>query len=97
MRQFLCSLTLLTAAALLPGVPRAEGPGPYAPDEAMRRAEDLAREGLDKLLEAVEALKDAVPQYGVPYIDPQGNIVFPRLPPGAPAPSVQPGKSPLRS
>jgi hypothetical protein len=63
----------------------------------MRRAEDLAREGLDKLLDAVEALKDAIPQFGVPYIDPQGNIVIPRLPPGVSAPAAQPGKNPLRS
>jgi hypothetical protein len=60
----------------------------------MRRAEELARDGMDKLLRALETLRDAVPQYGVPYVDGDGNIVIPRLPPGE---TTRPGGKPLRS
>ena len=88
--------SLILAASLLPAAVCAETPAPqpYAPDEAMRHAEELAREGMDKLLRALETLRDAVPQYGAPYVDRDGNIVIPRLPPGDT--TSQRGK-PLRS
>jgi hypothetical protein len=88
--------SLILAASLLPAVVCAETPAPQplVPDEAMRRAEELAREGMDKLLRALETLRDAVPQYGVPYMDPDGNIVIPRLPPGE---TTGQGGKPLRS
>jgi hypothetical protein len=87
--------SLILAASLVPAAVCAETPPqPYAPDEAMRHAEELAREGMDKLLRALETLRDAVPQYGVPYMDKDGNIVIPRLPPGE---TTGRGNRPLRS
>jgi hypothetical protein len=87
--------SLILAASLVPAAVCAETqPQPYAPDEAMRHAEELAREGMDKLLRALETLRDAVPQYGAPYMDRDGNIVIPRLPPGE---TTGQGGKPLRS
>jgi hypothetical protein len=43
--------------------------------------EDLAREGAERLLRALEGLLHAIPQYGMPRVEENGDIVIPRLNP----------------
>ena len=61
--------------------------------ETWQHAEKLAREGIDNLLRSFDALRDAVPRYGMPYIAPDGSIVIPRqaIPPSGP------GEKPLHT
>ena len=54
-------------------------------------AEDLAREGVDKLLKALEQLLQAVPQYEPPIVNKNGDIIIRRKhPPQTPAPEERP-------
>ncbi len=70
-----------------PPQPRAERPAggvPPAPSE-------LAREGLAKMLQALEAIVQSVPQYHMPEITENGDIVIRRKKPDqAPAPAPPP-------
>ncbi len=45
-------------------------------------AEELAREGADTVLRALDELIDAVPQYEWPEITEDGDIILRRVPPG---------------
>lgn len=77
------TLLLLTAPAY------AERPADlFSPQdtEEWRRAEQSAREALEKLIRSFDLLLQTMP-YGVPRVDEDGNIVIPRqhphpLPPG---------------
>lgn len=54
-------------------------------------AEDLAREGVDKLLKALEQLLRAVPQYEPPFVNKNGDIIIRRRHPlPAPRPEEKP-------
>lgn len=92
----LCLLLMLLAT---PSAARAGAEGPPLPGfdpETWERAENLAREGFDKLLRSLDALRQAVPRYGMPYIAPDGSIVIPRQVP-SPAVPPGPGEKPLRT
>jgi hypothetical protein len=52
---------------------------PAAADERAQ-AEDLAREGANKLMRAFELFIDSLPRYEAPRIAPNGDIVIPRAP-----------------
>jgi hypothetical protein len=79
---------LPTGAAEPPAGKPPETP-PEDPGEALQRAEDYAKDGIEKLFRSFEMLLDAVP-YGAPYVDDKGNIVIPRKPaaPGTPGRSA---------
>ena len=54
-------------------------------------AEDLAREGVQKLLKALEQLLQAVPQYEPPIVNKNGDIIIRRKhPPQTPGPQERP-------
>lgn len=44
-----------------------------------RSAESLAKEGLAKLLDAMQLLIDEIPQYAAPEVLPNGDIIIRRL------------------
>lgn len=78
----------LLPSLFLAGTLAAAGPAApaFAADSASGKdpsAEDLAREGVDKLMEALELLLESVPQYGLPEMRENGDIVIPRLNPDA--------------
>jgi hypothetical protein len=53
-------------------------------------ANELALEGIGKLMRALELFMQSIPAYGQPYIDDDGNIVIPRvIDPEAP-PALEP-------
>ena len=59
------------------------------------RSAELAREGIEKLMRALEKFIDAIPLYGAPYINERGDIVIPRLDPDTPRrPSPKPESEP---
>jgi hypothetical protein len=64
-----------------PAVAAEDQPLPF-PDqqtqEQWKRAERLAHRGVEELLRSFELFKDALPEYGVPYINRDGDIVIPR-------------------
>jgi hypothetical protein len=71
--------TLLLAHA--PAVAADDRP-PSFPDpqtqEQWKRAHELARRGMQELLQSFELFKEGLPEYGTPYIDQNGDIVIPR-------------------
>ena len=90
----LAAVLLLTHA---PALAAAQDRNPSFPDEETqqewRRAQELARSGMKDLLQSLEALKNSLPEYGLPYVDPIGNIVIPRkrrMPPNFQTPVPEP-------
>lgn len=63
-------LTILVAAPAA-----ADDPPAMPPPEAS----ELALEGVDKLMRALELFMQSIPTYGQPFVDENGNIVIPRL------------------
>lgn len=73
MRRLLIASGLALATALTAPTPGlAQEPEPKPPEE-------MAREGVELLLRALRGFLEAVPQYGLPRIDENGDIVIPRL------------------
>lgn len=69
------------AALLLVSAPAAAQDG--GGDQQQSDPEALAREGADRLMRALEGILKIIPQYGMPRIEDDGDIVIPRLnPPG---------------
>ncbi len=92
-------LCVLPVLALQPALSRAADPAlPFAGtpmEQRLRAAEDLVRQASQELLRSFEQLRRAIPQYGAPYVDDDGDIVIPRrhgpaAPPGTPIPPSQP-------
>ena len=93
-------LALSTAAmlSLAPGMVEAqtrEEPRPSPQDQ--QSAEALAREGMEKLMQALRQMLLTVPQYDMPQLNERGDIIIKRRNPPAPKPpSAKPpaGKPP---
>lgn len=82
----------LTAAALI-GISLAIAPGVGAADEPNQRerAEEFARQGVERLMQALDLLIDSIPQYEMPFIDENGDIIIRRrrdVEPEEPAPGT---------
>ena len=97
-------LLLLTIAPLLavePGLSSAAGqPLPFADEqlsEQLQQARELARQAGEDLIRSLQIIEGAIPQYGLPYLDGQGNIVIPRrnpeLPVSPPVPNFDPSRT----
>jgi hypothetical protein len=87
-RTFL--LALLPVLAVAPNLSSAAGQEPEFPDPQMRQqlqeAGELARKGTEELMRSMQLLESAIPTYGLPYLDGDGNIVIPRRHIPAPIP-----------
>lgn len=81
-RRLALALVLLLAAGLLPAGALAEPQGEEraSPQDAPG---ELVREGLEKLMRALEAFIDAVPQYELPELNERGDIIIRRKNPAA--------------
>jgi hypothetical protein len=71
-----------------PGVAAAATGQPAWPDgdrlaRDMREAGELIRQGLEKMLGSIDTALRTMPQYELPTIDADGNIIIRRKPPGA--------------
>jgi len=69
------TLTLATALAFALAAP----PAAAQEDEQQGSAGEMAREGVEQLMNAIETFVHSLPMYGAPRIDEEGNIVIPRL------------------
>ena len=69
----------LIAAALLLGLALAGPPPARAADEPPEeRPEELAREGMERLLKALELMIEMIPQYEMPEVTEEGDIIIRR-------------------
>ena len=75
MNRWLAALSLCTALALAGPSPALAGADPPSsgPD-----IETLTRDGIDRLMRALEAFIDLIPQYEMPEINEQGDIIIRR-------------------
>lgn len=76
----------LAAVPLAAGA--AEPEGPDAPPQ--RAPEDLAREGLESMLRALRLLVDSIPQYELPEVLENGDIIIRRKRDGDEPPAEDP-------
>ncbi len=75
MKNWLAALLICFALALVgpPPALAAEEAPPSGPD-----IETLTRDGIDRLMRALEAFIDMIPQYEMPEINEQGDIIIRR-------------------
>jgi hypothetical protein len=97
MSRRLALLSILPLLAVEPTLSNAADQ-PNFPDQQMMQqlteAQRLAQQAGVDMIGALDALARAVPRYGVPYMDRDGNIIIPRLrpvPDGTPVPEAAPG------
>ena len=87
-------LSMIPIIALAPALSRAEGPPSAFPDaeirEQLHQVEQYARQAGEELMRSLQRLENAIPRYGVPYVDESGNIVIPRRHRPTPAPLAPP-------
>ncbi|MDZ7712729.1 MAG: hypothetical protein U5L06_06300 [Rhodovibrio sp.] len=69
------TLTLATALAFA----LAAQPAAAQKDEQQGSPGEMAREGVEQLMNAIETFVHSLPMYGAPRLDEEGNIVIPRL------------------
>ena len=81
MKHWLAAVALSLAVSLAVPAAAEESGEPEAPGE-------LARDGLEQLLRALEAFVDMIPQYEMPEINENGDIIIRRKREAAPAPQV---------
>ncbi len=65
-------LSAFLAVAGAPTTPRA------AEDDERGRAEDMARQAIEQLMRALELMIDSIPQYEMPEIEENGDIIIRR-------------------
>jgi hypothetical protein len=80
--RMIAVLPLFVPAAARAASPPTEPPSTFA--EEMQRAAELMRQGLNEALGSVEMLLRAVPQYDVPQMDANGDIIIHRKRPSRP-------------
>jgi hypothetical protein len=81
----------LIAAALLLGLALAGPPPALAVDEPPEETpEELAREGMERILKALELFIEMIPQYEMPEVTEEGDIIIRRKrPKDAPPPDPE--------
>lgn len=73
----------LTRTGIPPALAQSDTPSPR------ERAEELTREGAERFLEALEFLMMTIPQYDLPEITEDGDIIIRRRRPGATPPAPE--------
>ncbi|MBV8652626.1 MAG: hypothetical protein JO255_14260 [Alphaproteobacteria bacterium] len=83
----LAMLTIAAVTLLAPATLRASEATEPAPGfaEDMQRAAELMRQGLNKALGSVESLLRAMPQYELPQVNENGDIIIRRKRPDGPS------------
>ena len=67
-------------AAVFMAISLAVAPGAAAADEQSQRerAEEFARQGIERLMQALDLLMGSIPQYDLPFVDENGDIIIRR-------------------
>lgn len=85
--------SLVASLAFMPAAGAARPTAVLDPQSAQgtdnRAPSDLAREGMVKMLQALDKLVESIPQYRLPEITENGDIVLRRKKPDAPAQPAQ--------
>jgi hypothetical protein len=92
MKPILLAGLLLAAAFPALAQNRYDAAAPALPPgmaDDLRRAEEAMRRGFENMLESVDILLRAVPQYEMPQFNENGDIIIRRRPPG-PAEGLRP-------
>ncbi|HUK60330.1 MAG TPA: hypothetical protein VLV50_13950 [Stellaceae bacterium] len=92
----LALLLIVPLVALAPNLSSAADQRDFPDAQMMQQfaeAQRLARQAGEDMVRAMDALARAVPRYGMPYLDRDGNIVIPRVPRGTPVPDEGPSGS----
>lgn len=95
------ALSILAAAglalALATPQPVAAAEAPPSPRIVPDSTERALREGAETIMKAIELMLNAIPQYEMPEMLPNGDIIIRRKPPEAPAwPDGKPAPAPDR-
>jgi hypothetical protein len=80
-------LVIVTAAAISSSGTFALGADPNPAPDVRDRAEQALKEGADKIMRALELMMRAVPQYEMPEVLENGDIIIRRSNPDSPGPS----------
>ncbi len=75
MRKLLIIWSSCVALALATGAP---GPALADPPSDQGRAEEMAREAIEQLLRALELMIESIPQYELPEVNEDGDIIIRR-------------------
>ncbi len=75
MRKLLIVRFFCLALALTAGAP---GPALADPPSDRARAEEMAREAIEQLLRALELMIESIPQYELPEVNEDGDIIIRR-------------------
>lgn len=67
-------------AAVLIAINLAGSPGAGAAEEPSQRerAEEFARQGIERLMQALDLLMESIPQYEMPFVNKNGDIIIRR-------------------
>jgi hypothetical protein len=79
----LLMLSILPILAAAPALSVSAEPSPFPDDQFvqdLQRAQELALRAGNDLVRSLQIIENALPRYGAPYVDEQGNIVIPRRP-----------------
>ncbi len=77
-------IVIVTAAALSLPATLARGADPKPAPDVQERAEEAIKEGADKIMRALELMLRAVPQYAMPEVLENGDIIIRRKNPPEP-------------
>ncbi|MBK1697412.1 hypothetical protein [Rhodovibrio salinarum] len=85
------ALTLAAALTLVAGAATVAA----QEDDQQNSPGEMAREGVEQLMNAIETFVHSLPMYGAPRIDDEGNIIIPRID-NDEAPQRKPERKPER-
>jgi hypothetical protein len=89
-------LTVLPILAAAPALSRADAFPDQEMKQRLQEAQRFASQAGDDLLRSLHSLEQAIPKYGLPYLDEGGNIIIPRVGGtprhGVPVPEAGPGR-----
>lgn len=83
-------------ALMVTGLAAAPGAGAAAEPSQRERAEEFARQGVERLMQALDLLIESIPQYEMPFVDENGDIIIRRRRDTEPEPPT-PGSRPPES
>ncbi len=70
---------LMAAVLIAINLAGAPGAGAAAAEPSQReRAEEFARQGIERLMQALDLLMESIPQYELPFVDENGDIIIRR-------------------
>lgn len=79
--HLLAIMVLVIAPGLVARPAIADDPAAASPGQQLQQGGALIRQGLEKVMGSIAASLRAIPQYALPKLDENGNIILRRTPP----------------